>query len=124
MTSPAVRSFLIALSGHLSLALNSFPVERAWNEAVVARHWLATPHYVTVCCLSGHRAALLSLDVWRVVEVREEEEVGEREDDEAVAEELWVMRTFEGDFADGMRDDENKLRLKKTKTMGVTWSSS
>ena len=50
--------------------------------------------------------------------MREEEEVGEREDDEAVAEELWVMRTFEGDGADGMRDDENKLRLKKTKT---TW---
>ena len=41
----------------------------------------------------------------------EEEEVGEGEDGEAVAEELGVVRALEDERADGVRDDENKLRL-------------
>ena len=49
----------------------------------------------------------------------EEEEVREGEDDEAVAEELGVVRALEDERADGMRDDEHKLRLQTIRAQSL-----
>ena len=66
--------------------------------------------------------ALPSLDVGGVVEVGEEEEVGEGEDDEAVAEELGVVWALKDERADGVRDDENKLRLQTIRVQSLAQS--
>lgn len=97
-----------------SLAFDSATVQRcSRNEAFITRHRFTASQYVSVGRRRSRSLASLSLDVRVVVEVGEEEEVRERENDEAVAEELRVVRTLEHERADGVRDDENKLRLQR-----------